>query len=90
MSAWGHAIRSLTPDEIAEQERRNMEYVEHGWPPDARLCVMRRCPNVASFAIAYLYVTGRAGRVTHAEKKVCDKHAAGFRKKYKPREGVAA
>jgi hypothetical protein len=41
-----------------------------------------RCENRAGFAARYDYVTGRAGRVSTAQRDLCLSHAAKFCKKH--------
>ncbi|HEY3035151.1 MAG TPA: bifunctional DNA primase/polymerase [Streptosporangiaceae bacterium] len=65
-NSWGHIVRALTADEIAFNTR-------HGWP-----CTTRKCREPVTFAVRYSYVTGRSGRVSDSERRVCTTHAAKF------------
>ena len=92
--SWGHAIRRLTPDEIAENEGRHAATVarwpdlsERSWHLDCH--VSYRCGRRATHLIQYSYVTGRGGRVSYAQKQVCEEHARKFAEKYKPTHDAA-
>jgi hypothetical protein len=69
-NSWGHALRMLSPEEIASAERAGMAG-----------CNMPRCKHPRTHQVEYWYVTGRAGRKTNSLKPVCSGHAAEFAKK---------
>lgn len=77
-SSWGHAVARLDPETIDEHDR---------W---GRRCSARRCIEPVTHVISYRYVTGRAGRVSWAERRVCDDHAARFAKRYQVEIGPAS
>lgn len=68
-NSWGHAIRRLTDGERDQQYR--LGYRCSG-----------KCTEKATFATSYRYVTGRAGRVSWAERYACDTHAQRFAAKH--------
>lgn len=68
--SWGHSVRLLPDDE------REM-YARHDWS-----CGSRNCNEPVTHMLGYRYVTGRAGRISSAEKRACPKHAEAFAKKY--------
>ena len=76
-SSWGHAAARLDPETIDEHDR---------W---GRRCSARRCVEPATHVTSYRYVTGRAGRVSWAERRVCDSHAARFAQRYQVEIGAA-
>ena len=70
----------MTEDEIdynRQSRQANLAYYPNShWG----LCVTRNCPNEPSVIASYLYVTGRQGRVTRADKHLCDTCAEKFLK----------
>lgn len=94
-SAYGHYVRLLTNDERAyrqrEHERRVREYEagERYSSFGARFYYScgqgrgaNRCDEPAVYMTGYRYVTGRAGRVSSAERHRCERHAAAFARKH--------
>lgn len=69
-TTWNHAIRPATADEIDLHAR-------HGWN-----CATGRCCAPVSHVISYKLVTGRSGRVSSRETKVCTAHADKFAVKH--------
>jgi hypothetical protein len=52
------------------------------WAEDRRKCRMgRNCPAPTEFVVAWMYITGRAGRASWSEKPVCPDHARSFAEK---------
>jgi hypothetical protein len=83
--SWGHAIRRLTDDEIAFVRARHAWWIAKypDWPyRPGTACRTGKCDEDATHAVSYSYVTGRSGRVTWAEKRVCGGHAEKFRVKH--------
>lgn len=72
MASRGHTIRPIEPHRSSEP------------------CVSCRGPwaerTAATWVVTYRYVTGRAGRTSFAERRVCDAHAAKFRARWHPAE----
>ena len=66
--SWDHVIRLLTDKEL--------EYYGQ-WH-----CSAPRCHESPTHGGEYRYVTGRAGRTTRAERKLCPEHAARFAAKH--------
>ena len=81
-ASWAHTVRELTADEL---DRLHLWYDAAAASPWSRhdrvMPCSRICANPVSHEIGYLYVSGRAGRVTSAAKKVCAQHALSFAKK---------
>lgn len=75
--SWDHAVTRLDPDTIDEHDR---------W---GRRCSARRCVEPVTHVTGYRYVTGRAGRVSWAELRVCEGHAARFAQRYQVEIGPA-
>lgn len=83
--AWGHKIRKLTIDEVADIEERGRRHREQfpdsSW--DERKCrAAPKCRERAAYLIEYSYVTGRAGRTSYAQKMVCEHHGNRFMAKH--------
>lgn len=76
-SSWGHAVTRLDPDTIDEHDR---------W---GRRCSARRCIEPVTHVSGYRYVTGWAGRVSWAERRVCEGHAARFAQRHQIEIGPA-
>ncbi|MBO0683144.1 MAG: hypothetical protein J2P45_08320 [Candidatus Dormibacteraeota bacterium] len=66
--SWGHRVRILP-----QKERERLVRLQ---------CASGRCTNEATHATSYNYVTGRSGRVSWAERKVCLEHAQRFADKH--------
>lgn len=71
--SWGHAAGVLP-----EADRSYRWDGEIWW----LACASPRCENQVSHWTSYSYVTGRAGRVTRATRKVCEHHAEQFASKH--------
>lgn len=88
-NSWGHTLTKLSAEEIAYMEDHTRRDRER-WPDirwDYAKCQLGKCHNRAAYTLTYHYVTGRQGRVSFAEKLICEKHAS----KYQPAtEGSAA
>lgn len=69
-SSWDHAVTRLDPTTVDEHDR---------W---GRRCSTSRCTEPVTHVAGYRYVTGRAGRVSWAERRVCEDHAARFAQRY--------
>jgi hypothetical protein len=83
MSAWGHALRRLPMADVA----RASEMVDYGYgrgPERRQACSAggRPCAAPVAFAFSYRYITGRAGRVSWAEKWICQQHAERTAKRW--------
>src|SRR5690606_6685875 len=76
-SSWGHAAARLDPETIDEHDR---------W---GRRCSARRCVEPVTHVSGYRYVTGRAGRVSWAERRVCEGQAARFAQRHQIEIGPA-
>lgn len=91
--AWGHTVRLLTDAEIMHQKemgkswfRYMLEHPKEGHTPDEekyirteRKCrISSKCQNESWYMLMYRYVTGRAGRVSVAQKPVCEHHAKKY------------
>lgn len=70
MTSWGHAVRPLTADELLFANRHN------------QTCASGKCQTRPAWATSYKYVTGRAGRASESERKVCGEHAGTFAEKH--------
>ncbi len=68
-SSYAHTVTRMKPDDIELFERQ-------GWKCSSK------CPNKPEYFISYKYVTGRQGRVTWADKRVCAVHAEKFARKH--------
>jgi len=87
-SAFGHFVRPLTEKELnylSHRDESDIKFYEtHGRPlPEGynyhqRCKVSSKCKNLAEMMLTYQYVTGRAGRVTSAEKPCCQEHALKY------------
>ena len=75
--SWGHTVRLLTEDERAYVERSRER-----WGPRFYSCSTRNCEEHVTHKVGYRYVTGRAGRVSSAEKLACETHAQRFADKH--------
>lgn len=81
MSSFGHYVRLLTDDERADLRKMTERYgprfytCQNGRKPN-------RCEREALYWCGYKYVTGRAGRVSSAEKHRCEEHARKFADKH--------
>jgi len=71
MTTFNHQLRRARPE----------EKVGYGGSPELT-CAIRNCNEPVEWIAKYDYVTGRAGRITTARKRRCEKHAAAFEKKY--------
>lgn len=95
--AWGHHVRKLTDAEIQKQEYIGQSWYkfkqdhpstsftlsENDCIQSERKCrISKTCQNQSAYLLTYQYVTGRRGRVTFAEKPICEHHA----KKYQTEE----
>ena len=70
--SWGHTVRPLTPDEIAEQAKIDERY-------GTRRCrASTKCKQQSCYMLRYSYVTGARGRVSYQEKPICENHAAPY------------
>lgn len=93
-SSYGHAIAPLgggiETGKLFHYVRREVRRVPH-WHPERKAagelvwnpnCSVPRCPERPEFVTRYLYVTGRAGRVTDRIQYCCRKHGETFAKKH--------
>ena len=84
-NSWGHAVRTLTAEELASLERRNKRGAEifgrEDYDYDIR-CKTPKCRERVTHATRYSYVTGRAGRTSWASRNVCTGHAEKFAAKH--------
>ena len=99
-NAWGHQVRELTAEEIQEQidyGKRHFQWYEDNKPErqvseehlihaERKCRISAKCQNESEYLLTYLYVTGRAGRVTYAEKPICKEHAKKYLSKPKEEE----
>jgi hypothetical protein len=91
--AWGHNVRKLTEEEILQQINSGkswyqfqIEHPQEGRTPDEKKCIhyerkcriSSKCDNECTHLLTYRYVTGRAGRVSFAEKPICEHHAQKY------------
>lgn len=76
--SWDHRIRLLTQDERDYLERQHRRYGDRYYT-----CASRGCVEEAVYATGYMYVTGRRGRVTAAERNACAEHGRRFAERYK-------
>lgn len=91
--SWGHTIRPLTEEEIQKQIKDGELWYQYrvdnpleGFLPDKdkfvakeRKCrISSKCCNKSTHILRYKYVTGKAGRVSWAEKQVCAVHAEKY------------
>ena len=72
--SWGHAAGVLS-----DEQRYYTWEREPGQPV---LCSRPKCSEPVSHWTRYEYVTGQAGRVSHATRKVCAGHAQRFAEKH--------
>lgn len=75
--SWGHTIRLLDQD-----ERDHLDQMIEKYGPRYYTCATRNCEEPTIFKVGYLYVTGRAGRVSSSEKNACQLHGERFAKKH--------
>jgi hypothetical protein len=83
--SWGHTLQRLSEQRLAELAASDQRRIERGGGYDYGRCTMGRIAthqDRATYSASYNYVTGRAGRVSWAEKLVCDEHAAKFAAKH--------
>ena len=91
--AWGHNVRPLTEQEIQSQTNSGkswyqwkLEHPQEGETPDESKCIhyerkcriSGKCQNESTYMLTYRYVTGRAGRISYAEKPICEHHAEKY------------
>lgn len=91
--AWGHTVRLLTEQEIShaiEMGKSHWEYCKNNpngrpVPEEAEIIRLERkcrisskCQNQATKMLRYKYITGRAGRISWADKPICDHHASKY------------
>lgn len=67
-NSWGHSLRLLKRGE------------EKYWFGEK--CTAPKCQNKSEFVASYKYITGKAGRVSQAEKPLCREHAHKYAVKY--------
>lgn len=79
--SWGHTLELLSDEEIARRDactaREKERFPNLAW--DYMRCRMGRCRNRAKYFLRYHYVTGRQGRVSWAEKLICESHADKYK-----------
>lgn len=91
-SATNHKVRPLTEAEINALIERGENY--HKWCMEhikgviqtkeqcihnERKCrISHKCQNESTYLLSYLYVTGNSGRISLAEKPICDEHAQAY------------
>jgi hypothetical protein len=85
-SAYGHAIApmgGLDTGKAFGHVYNEASQVPH-WNDKSRLpnCTGRNCEERPVFITRYLYVTGRAGRVTDRIQYCCKSHGEAFAKKH--------
>ena len=83
-NSWGHTLRALTEDELygyTFDHDRGVMVLDRS---KVRTCGSPRCDEPISFEGTYQYVTGRAGRLSYARRRLCVAHAEKFRAKYEP------
>lgn len=82
MSAWGHRLETITLERLIGAP---LFKPLPGQPPfySSPTCSRKACPNPPLWIASYDYVTGRQGRTSSAERRLCEKHATDFAKKYK-------
>jgi len=80
--SWGHTLERLSADRLAELERTAARLRLRG--RQYKSCTVGRMDHLqpATYVATYNYVTGRAGRVSWASKRLCDDHAAKFAAKH--------
>lgn len=90
--AWNHNVRKLTDEEIQKQiddgkhwYQWRLKNMPERSEPEERLIFLERkcriskkCQNESTHLLTYHYVTGRAGRVSYAEKPICEQHAQKY------------
>lgn len=69
-NSWGHTVNFASKKDAP-------------WLDEGSLCVVRGCPHTIAFRTTYRYVTGRAGRVSRADRYICEEHARKFATKHK-------
>ena len=71
--AWGHQLRLLTSEEITCFDATGGGLFDH------RRCRMTpHCQHKSQYMLRYNYITGQAGRISHAQKPICEQHAAKY------------
>lgn len=75
MGSWGHSIRVLK-----QEECKHIWVGSNGSSLDK--CAAPKCQNKPEFIASYNYITGKAGRVSKAERALCRKHAHKYAIKY--------
>jgi hypothetical protein len=69
-SSYGHAIRALSAEEIANRTRLGY------W------CSSGKCREQVACDASYRYVTGRSGRTTERNTQMCAEHGKKFAAKH--------
>lgn len=65
-NSWGHKVRPLTGEEIKQV-----------WI--GKKCkISSKCKNDSTYMLTYNYITGRAGRSSSSEKRICKQHAEKY------------
>lgn len=67
---------------LSDEDARYFAERAERWGPRFYTCATRGCEEPTMFRVGYRYVTGRAGRVSDAERNACDRHAQAFAAKY--------
>lgn len=81
---WGWWDPASGTERVGSDPRLNhwhTEWVDGDPQPKWTWC-SARCHTRREFIVRYAYITGRAGRTSDAERRVCRKHAEAFAKKY--------
>ena len=72
--SWGHAVHRLADAEMARMEQMAGTY--YG------TCRALKCQEPVTHITQYSYVTGRHGRTSWSERRVCTGHAEKFAAKH--------
>lgn len=98
ISSWGHYLRPAEPSEIKQRDRdiawANEPHETHerdqfeAWRLRVGHCKVRGCSRLWTHFYGFQYVTGRAGRVSYQERRVCETHGLKAIRKAEAKAGT--
>ena len=78
---WNHTIRPI----VGSQKARVTFHETQSWNPDAPVTDLFECAScpvkakkLATWVASYEYITGRGGRTSTAQRRLCDEHAKKY------------
>jgi hypothetical protein len=83
-NSWGHALEQLSVQRLFDLARSDARTEARGGTYFYGTCTIGRVTHnePATYVSSYNYVTGRAGRVSWASKRICADHAVRFAAKH--------